>query len=163
VNNFNVTVVVKREYSATIEISARTQAEAEEIALAKYRDFACGRDGDMGAFCLGFPPPWDEHDCALFDPVIDTRFHCIDCGKCTSSSGEYYMIYDEIWAASGLEPDGGMLCLHCLERRIGRHLTIDDFTAVVPSRAAWERHVASRRRAGRQTRRRARAEQLTML
>jgi hypothetical protein len=157
---FNVTVKVVREFSATIEIHARNQAEAEKIALSKYWDFACGRDGDMEASCLGFPPPWREHDCALYDPEIDRRFHCVDCGKCTSSSGEYYMVRDEIWAASGLGPIDGMLCLRCLERRIERELTLDDFTAIMPRREAWERHVASRSAAAPPS---SPPEQLTML
>jgi hypothetical protein len=143
---FNVTVIVRREYSATITIAARTQAEAEEIALGKYWDFACGRDGNMGAYSLGFPPTWDEHESVTYDPEIDTIFHCIDCGACTSSLGQYYMVSDDLWAASGVAPDGGMLCLHCLERRIGRKLILDDFTAMGPRREAWEHHVASRRR-----------------
>jgi len=151
---FNVTVKVVREYSATVKIAARTQADAEEIALDKYWDFACGRDGDMGAYCLGFPKPWDEHESNTHEPEVDRTFHCVDCGKCTSSSGEYYMVYDDVWAASGLGGNDGMLCLHCLEQRIGRDLSFDDFTAICPSREAWARHLAQRRprvRARRQT------------
>jgi hypothetical protein len=141
---FNVTVKLLREFSATIEIRARNQAEAEKIALDKYDDFACGRDGDMDGYSLGFPPPWHEHESVTYEPEIDRRFHCGDCDKCTSSIGEYYMVRNEIWAASGLEPNDGMLCLRCLERRLGRELTLDDFTALMPRREAWERHVASR-------------------
>ena len=73
------------------------------------------------------------------------RFFCVDCGKNTLG-GEYYMVRDELWAASGLEPNDGMLCLACLEKRIGRLLTLEDFAAVVPSRECWERHVAHRDR-----------------
>jgi hypothetical protein len=76
------------------------------------------------------------------------RFRCIDCGKDTKD-GEYYLVKDELWAASG--GGDGMLCLACLERRIGRELTLADFTW--PSTdmrdwtlEAWERHVASRGR-----------------
>jgi hypothetical protein len=54
-------------------------------------------------------------------------FCCIDCGKCTLCSGEYYTVKNELWAASGVEPHGGMLCLFDLERRIGRALTAADF------------------------------------
>jgi hypothetical protein len=128
---FNVTVKVVHEYSATIDIRARDQAEAEELALREYDRF--WRSDDVKAVLLGFPPPWDERDPWYHDPEIDTKFHCVDCGKCTSSSGEYYMVREEIWAASGLGPHDGMLCLLDLERRIGRELSIDDFAAVVPS------------------------------
>src|ERR1700687_308344 len=77
----------------------------------------------------------------LFDDEMDHhRFHCVDCGKDTIH--EYYMVRDELWAAAGMHPNGGMLCLADLERRIGRLLTVDDFTAVFP--ANWQRHVAAR-------------------
>jgi len=72
------------------------------------------------------------------------RFCCIDCGKCTHCSGEYYMVRDELWAASGVESNGGMLCLLCLERRIGRALTAADWTTIGPNLDAWQQHIAAR-------------------
>jgi hypothetical protein len=39
------------------------------------------------------------------------RFCCVDCGRCTLYGGEYYMVRDKLWVASGLGPDDGMLCL----------------------------------------------------
>jgi hypothetical protein len=74
------------------------------------------------------------------------RFRCVDCGKDTNKSGEYYMVRDEVWAASKIAPHGGMLCLRCLERRIGREVNGQDFTAMCPSRKAWNKHVAARAR-----------------
>jgi hypothetical protein len=65
--------------------------------------------------------------------VYRDRFFCADCGECTFCTGEYYMVSNALWAAAGMKPDGGMLCLACLECRIGRKLTGDDFTAVFPS------------------------------
>jgi hypothetical protein len=73
---------------------------------------------------------------------VGHRFRCVDC--CVDTIGEYYMVRNELWAASGLGPNDGMLCLADLERRIGRVLTLEDFTAVCPSRVAWERHLAAR-------------------
>jgi hypothetical protein len=75
--------------------------------------------------------------------AVARRFLCIDCGKSTLG-GEYYMVGDDLWAASGVAPNGGMLCLACLETRIRRPLTIADFTAILPSAECWERHVALR-------------------
>jgi hypothetical protein len=72
------------------------------------------------------------------------RFGCVDCRKDTNKSGEYYMVRDEVWAASGITPHGGMLCLRCLERRIGREINIEDFTAQCPTLKAWNKHVAAR-------------------
>lgn len=53
------------------------------------------------------------------------------------------MVTDELWAASGLAPNDGMLCLVDLEKRIGRQLTLDDFAAMVPSACVWH-HCAAR-------------------
>ena len=74
------------------------------------------------------------------------RFFCLDCGADTHESGEYYMVSDDVWAASGLAPNDGMLCLTCLERRIKRPLTRKDFTCVWPTIAAWERYATRQRR-----------------
>jgi len=73
------------------------------------------------------------------------RFYCLGCNEDTSG-GEYYMVRDEVWAASGLGGHDGMLCLACLEMRIERPLRPDDFTAICPSKEAWQRHVATRGR-----------------
>ena len=37
-----------------------------------------------------------------------------------------YMVLDTVWAAAGMHPDGGELCLGCLERRLALHITGDD-------------------------------------
>lgn len=55
---------------------------------------------------------------------------------------EYYTVTDELWAVAGIAPNGGMLCLACLERPIGRELEPARFHTVVP--AAWAEHVAAR-------------------
>ena len=72
------------------------------------------------------------------------RWCCLDCGLDTIRAGHYYMVSDHTWAASGCAPNAGMLCLACLERRISRPLSPGDFTAVWPSAAAWQRHLAAR-------------------
>jgi len=64
---------------------------------------------------------------------------CVDCGidTCprTGKRGsrrkgrwEYYMVHNAVWAKAGMEPDGGHLCIGCLERRLGRMLRPRDFT-----------------------------------
>lgn len=139
--DFRVTVKVVIEHFATITVRARNQAEADEKAIdAYYRD----AHTDTGRFAseLGLPRPrWDEQDPGEIEPEIDRKFRCLDCGKDTSG-GEYYMVSNALWAAAGM--DRGMLCLADLERRIGRWLTIDDFTAMVPSAECWRCHVAAR-------------------
>jgi hypothetical protein len=61
------------------------------------------------------------------DTCPQANMSCEDCG--TSTFGEYYMVHDEVWADTGMAPDGGLLCVGCLERRLGRRLTPDDFTS----------------------------------
>ncbi len=51
---------------------------------------------------------------------------CLDCGICTHSSGDVYMVTAEVWAAGGLTPAGGLLCVACLEVRLGRPLEPGD-------------------------------------
>ena len=46
-------------------------------------------------------------------------FRCIDCNVHTRMIDEYYMVTDETWAIAGMMCDGGMLCIGCLEKRIG--------------------------------------------
>ena len=141
IRTYQVTVKSLREYSATIAIRARSQAAADRMAISAFYKWAC--EEGCQALSLGFPPPWKEHESVDHEPEIDTRFRCVDCGKDTGG-GEYYMVGDDVWAASGIAPNGGMLCLACLERRIGRPLTGQDFTALYPSASAWERHIAAR-------------------
>jgi len=139
---YHITVTKLREYSATIAIRAKSQAEADRAAMAAFYKWACEEGYQVAP--LGFPPPWKEHDSIDHEAHIDTTFRCVDCGKDTGESGEYYSVADTVWAASGLAPNGGMLCLACLERRIKRPLTPEDFTARCPTASAWERHVAAR-------------------
>jgi hypothetical protein len=55
------------------------------------------------------------------------RFNCLDCGENTARLDEYYMVRGEVWRFA--VPVGrGMLCIGCLEHRIGRKLRPRDFT-----------------------------------
>ncbi len=51
-------------------------------------------------------------------------FKCIDCRRPTHR--EYYMVRDEAWLAAHPSRDG-MLCIGCLEGRLGRELLPGDF------------------------------------
>jgi hypothetical protein len=67
------------------------------------------------------------------------RSCCRDCKQDTIESGNYYMVHDEIWAASGLSDLEDMLCLDCLEGRLGRRLTIADFRLTdAGNRTRWD-------------------------
>jgi hypothetical protein len=51
---------------------------------------------------------------------------CHDCKDCTLCIEEYYMVHDSMWERHGVDLD--MLCIGCLEKRIGRILKKTDFT-----------------------------------
>jgi hypothetical protein len=136
---YRVTITMLRTYAASLEVRASSQAEAD-AALAAFETNACERGLD--GCSLGLPAPWVEHEGRDHDPEIDTEDRCVDCGE--EKIGEYYMVRNEVWAASGVAPNGGQLCLTDLERRIGRELTGEDFTTLWPTLEAWERHLAAR-------------------
>ena len=61
------------------------------------------------------------------------RRSCVDCSRDTCpprQPDEWYMIRDALWSAAGMTPDGGCLCIECLENRIGRQLNYTDFADV---------------------------------
>jgi hypothetical protein len=68
-------------------------------------------------------------------PLILTA--CADCGIGTATLGEWYMVKDEVWEQAwggrrkswhGRVPGQEVLCIGCLEARIGRTLMACDFT-----------------------------------
>jgi hypothetical protein len=68
-------------------------------------------------------------------PQITTR--CADCGAGAITIAEWYMVktkvWDQAWAGRRKSwfkhaPGQEILCIGCLEARIGRTLTADDFT-----------------------------------
>jgi len=54
------------------------------------------------------------------------RFLCMDCGIDTGKIAEFYMLQESIWLLVA-KSDRGMLCISCLESRLGRKLTFWDF------------------------------------
>lgn len=59
----------------------------------------------------------------LNDHGLGDAYLCVDCKIDTCYVNEYYMVHDSLWP---LEVDG-MLCVGCLEARIGRELVPTDF------------------------------------
>lgn len=55
-----------------------------------------------------------------------SSFKCLDCLRCTNELEHYYMVWDNIWNQAVIETRG-MLCFNCLEKRLGRKLTLLDF------------------------------------
>lgn len=62
------------------------------------------------------------------EALIHKQFDCVNCSVNTQDTNEYYMVHDELWSRAGMAPTGGMLCIGCLEQRLGRGLTAADFT-----------------------------------
>ena len=73
---------------------------------------------------------WDQADYFIgtgqTPDDVRRRFHCVDCAIDTMPTYPY-LVRDEVWAAAGMEPNGGMLCIPCLEHRLGRALTSSDW------------------------------------
>jgi hypothetical protein len=44
-----------------------------------------------------------------------------------TADSEVYTVRERVWAAAGMEPQGGCLCIGCLEKRLGRPLKPKDF------------------------------------
>jgi hypothetical protein len=55
-------------------------------------------------------------------------YDCLDCSRCTRDLAEYYMVTRAIWRR--VRGRLGMLCIGCLEGRLGRRLCRQDFLAV---------------------------------
>ena len=87
------------------------------------------------------------------------RYLCRDCRREVQAIGEYCMLKEQIWYRTGLGSIGGVLCLRCIEHRLGRLLRRRDFeiaTTREPLRdfghgpmvpIAWLKHLKERRRA----------------
>lgn len=55
-----------------------------------------------------------------------SRFMCIVCKVDTGKIGEHYMLVDPVWNKVHTSAIG-MLCIGCLEKRLGRKLVPSDF------------------------------------
>lgn len=81
---------------------------------------------DCTPFCriCGGEQEYEQESCRCNS--LDRRlFQCLDCAACTLCTDEYYMVTDEVWSSVA---NRGMLCIGCLEARLGRELTASDFT-----------------------------------
>lgn len=65
---------------------------------------------------------------------------CVDCGQDTSLIDEYYHVHDHVWADAGTDETQSMLCIGCLEVRIGRTLEPADFSDAPINYPGFLRH-----------------------
>jgi hypothetical protein len=57
------------------------------------------------------------------------EFECLDCERDTLDLDEYYVVHNTVWkSATSKKERRGMLCIGCLEHRLGRMLDSRDFT-----------------------------------
>lgn len=71
------------------------------------------------------------------DASCYTEFNCWDCNTNTLDLGEYYMVTRELWEYATIYAANDnhcgtdvMLCIGCLENRIGGKLTANDFPSL---------------------------------
>lgn len=63
--------------------------------------------------------------CIALSEGLPADFNCADCGKDTADMEEYYMVNDATWKPVAKKDE--MLCVGCLEKRLGRQLRPEDF------------------------------------
>lgn len=58
-----------------------------------------------------------------------SKYECLDCNCCVIHIREWYMLVNQIWNEA-VYPDScqSILCVSCLEIRLGRELTATDFS-----------------------------------
>jgi hypothetical protein len=75
----------------------------------------------------------------------DPTVRCVDCGVDLmpdtppgSRDWQRYMVHDHVWSDAGMDPDGGWLCVGCLEARLRRPLTGADFPELPLNHRLWK-------------------------
>ena len=61
----------------------------------------------------------------------DIDMMCVDCGTDTEEIKEYFHVCDKVWIQATKQkvvPPFKVLCIGCLELRLGRQLFANDFT-----------------------------------
>lgn len=69
---------------------------------------------------------------ALFNKwdAEEPEHNLLYCLSCACIHPSEYMVAPDVWASTGLAYNAGALCLKCLEARVGRALTVQDFPDV---------------------------------
>lgn len=79
----------------------------------------------------------------LFRRELPRSFYpCDDCGLLTAPDDgpdEWYTVRDDVWSAAGASPDD-ILCVGCLEQRLGRELCSRDFIPSILNDPGYGRH-----------------------
>lgn len=79
-----------------------------------------------------------DYDKQYFKQIKKSLWKCMECHVNTLGTSHYYMVRNELWKEitskkfKGHLHEKGMLCLNCVEKRLGRKLTLDDFDLNIP-------------------------------
>jgi hypothetical protein len=65
------------------------------------------------------------------------KFLCLDCDEDTGKMHEHYFVHTDLWLKA-VGSKIGMLCVECLEKRIGRMLNSSDFPDVTINNPRFE-------------------------
>ena len=79
----------------------------------------------MDEFKFEVPDRFKHIDFKDYVATLDKFYKCNDCGINTATTGETYMVKKPVWKQAGM--DTGILCIGCLEKKLGRHLNSEDF------------------------------------
>jgi hypothetical protein len=66
-------------------------------------------------------------------------FLCADCCENTLILHEYYMVTKEVWKEATQNKKAYMLCIGCLEKRLGRELSNKDFGNYPLNTVGWNK------------------------
>lgn len=72
------------------------------------------------------------------------EFPCHDCASATApldGHDEWYTVHDALWYEAGAQPDS-ILCIGCLENRLGRRLRHTDFVPAALNNPGYGHHSA---------------------
>lgn len=77
-------------------------------------------------------------DKKYFKATKKSIWKCMECHINTLGTKHYYMLKDDLWkkitskSFKGHRHSKGMLCLNCVEKRLGRRLSPQDFDLTIP-------------------------------
>lgn len=107
---------------------------------------------EQGGWQAHCPPECQDWHCPHCGQATNMYGHhicywdCVDCGINTAVIDEYYSVGKELWDAHGA--GDGMLCVGCLESRVGRKLGPSDFPNLPINRGAFRMSSRLRDRVG---------------
>lgn len=77
-----------------------------------------------------FPPDDVAMIAIAMAEEFDEKFQCKECEDDVIAKQEFFFVHEELREQVGLG-DGGMLCVECFEKRLGRELSYFDFTSTM--------------------------------